>query len=110
MYLKGLGTDIDEKMAFTHYKVRPCTALDSSVCARVCVCVSKPMATITMSVWRCTHLYTHIYYVCMYMCAQEAARQGVPPAMYNLGNMFAAGVGVAQSDESAMACYEGAAG
>ena len=40
---------------------------------------------------------------------QAAAREGIPPAIFNLGNMFAAGVGVARSDESALACYEGAA-
>ena len=41
---------------------------------------------------------------------QAAAQEGIPPAIFNLGNLYAAGVGVAQSDESALACYEGAAG
>lgn len=44
------------------------------------------------------------------VCEQAAAQEGIPPAIYNLGNMYAAGVGVAQSDENARACYEGAAG
>jgi TPR repeat protein len=41
---------------------------------------------------------------------QAAAQEGIPPAIFNLGNLYAAGVGVAQSDENALACYEGAAG
>ena len=51
------------------------------------------------------------YVVCLVLSVlQAAAQEGIPPAIYNLGNMYASGVGVKQSDESARACYEGAAG
>lgn len=41
--------------------------------------------------------------------AKSAANLGIPPAAYNLGNMYASGQGCQQSDEKALSCYAVAA-